>query len=520
MFINLCYDYYTAAGFDDCQADFIRYTQAPYNIFKKGSKSVIRLNDKMKKKSTVIIICIVAVIVSAGATFLALNVLPNIIAKTSQTQTTTQPTTQTTTRKPHLTTQKQTTAAPTTQAEPVIDLNSLSIIDLYPLSLTGGNCEVKHCQGIAVDKKNEYVYFSYTSQIIKCNFEGDIVGSVTGFGGHLGDITFNEEDGMIYCGHYLPGRTSMGIVIFNASKITKVGMKPSSDIVRTVTLKEPKQYYDASVTFEKKDKKTKEVTKTTYSHRYGVSGIDGVTFGPNFFNKDGKELLTVACGIFSDTQRSDNNYQILLQYDVTDWWNKYAKPYSMTAHSSGPEKANGKCFLYTGNTKYGVQTMEYFDELNLWILNCYAGDKAQFENYNIFAIDADVKPVYQELKGQPKTDKQYVLSLYQDGSHDTKNDIYGWHTRYGVQGIAYMGDGLFYITRPYKTWTGIRAAICYLCVWSPENKNPFKIAADIGNDYSISKKPRIEPKTTAESPKTTKSAEVTNIIDSIREFLF
>lgn len=474
----------------------------------------------MKKKLTIVIVCVVTLLLSAGITLFMLNILPSITANTSQTQTTARPAAQTTTRKPHLTTQKKTTAAPTTQAETVIDLNSLSIIDLYPLSLTGGNCEVKHCQGIAVDKKNEFVYFSYTSQIIKCNFEGDIVGSVTGFGGHLGDITFNEEDGMIYCGHYLPGRTSMGIVIFKASKITKVGMKPSEDIVRTVTLKEPKQYYDSSVTFEKKNKETGEITKTTYPHRYGVSGIDGVTFGPDFMKKSDKEYLTVACGIYSDTQRNDNNYQILLQYDVTDWWSKYAKPYSMTAHTSGPEKANGRYFLYTGNTSYGVQTMEYFDELNIWILNCYAGDKEQFENFNIFAIDADVKPAYKKLKGQPKTDMQYVLSLYQDGTHDKKNDIYGWHTKYGVQGIAYMGDGLFYVTRPYKTWMGVRAAICYLCVWYPENSNPFKIAADIGNDYSISKKPRVETKTTSSSKRTTGASEVTNIIDAIKEFIF
>lgn len=472
----------------------------------------------MKKTVTIIITCVVTILIAIVAALFVLDILPLKTANIIQVQTTTQPLTQTTTRKPHLTTQKQTTAAPIKQEETVIDLNSLSIIDLYPLSLTGGNCEVKHCQGIAVDKKNEYIYFSYTSQIIKCNFEGEIVGSVTGFGGHLGDITFNEEDGMIYCGHYLPGRTSMGIVIFNASKITKVGMKPTEDIVRTVTLKEPKEYHDASVTFEKKDKETGDITKTSYSHRYGVSGIDGVTFGPDFMKRSGKQYLTVACGIYSEPQRSDNNYQILLQYDVTDWWKKYAKPYSMKAHTSGPEKCNGKYFVYTGNTSFGVQTMEYFDELNIWILNCYAGEKEEFENFNVFTIDGDVMPVYKKLKGQPKTDKQYVLSLYQDGKHDIKNDIYGWHTKYGVQGIAYMGDGLFYITRPYKTWTGIRTAICYLCVWSPEKNNPFQLAAGVDNNYSISKKPRVEPTTTAAATKAPNLSESGNIIDSIKNF--
>lgn len=452
----------------------------------------------MKKTITKIITCILTVAVVCAAGYFTLNIAKRV----NEDESTTETTLQTTTRKAHRTTAPNTTEKATqgTTAEPIIDLNALSIIDLYPLSLTGGNCEIKHCQGIAVDKKNEYIYFSYTRQIIKCNFDGDIVGSVTGFVGHLGDITFNEKDGKVYCSYDLPKIAGICIAIFDVSKITKVGMKPTGDVVRTVNLKDPKRLFDATVTLKKKDSKTGQVTTTEYSHRYGVSGIDGITFGPDFMKKSGKELLTVACGVLRDNGRDDNNYQVLFQYDVTDWWTTYAKPYSAKPHSSGPDKANGKYFLYTGNTSYGVQTMEYFDELNLWIINCYPGRKKSFENYTVFVVDGDVMPKYQKLKGQPKTDRQYVLSLYQDGEHDEKNDIYGWYASYGVQGVAYMGDGLFYITRPYTTWTGITAAICYLCVWDPEKDDPFQLAAGIGNDYSISKKPRIEPTT---APKTT-----------------
>lgn len=407
------------------------------------------------------------------------------------------------------TTSAPTTAAPTTaqpvETEPMIDLDALSIIDLYPLSLAGGSWDVKHCQGIAIDKKNGYIYYSYTTILVKCKMDdGSIVGTVNVPGGHLGDITFNEKDGKIYCGYYTTGRKGFYIVIFNADKITKNDMKPTKDIVRTVFVKDAWDDYCATVTFteETTQPTANEAGETTptakpktysYSHRYGTSGIDGVTFGPDFSGKiKNKELLTVAYGIYPDATRKDNDYQILLQYDVSSWWNTIAQPYSTTTfHRSCPESANGKYFLYTGNTFYGVQTMEYFDELNLWILCTYRKErKSDFLPFSIFAIDGDVAPVLQTVKNQPTKEKQLVLSLYHDGQYDSKNNLYGWNSSYGVQGIAYMGDGLFYIVRPYKSWTGTKTAICYLNAWSGETPDPFTLAAGIGNDYSISKKIR------------------------------
>lgn len=457
----------------------------------------------MKKYIKTALLCVFAVIVCVSSLYAAVRYFGLEISfgekETTAEVQTTQPQTTAPTTTEATTAAETTTAAPTTsqtQPETLIDLNNLTVIDLYPLSLAGGGWDVKHCQGIAVDAEKGYIYYSYTTILVKCDFDGNIVGTVSGIEGHLGDITFNKKDGKIYCGYYAEGRKGFYIVIFDADKITKKNMKPTGDLVRTVFLPEAYNDYCAKVLFETDD------SKQTLSHKYGCSGIDGVSFGPDFSGKiKNKELLTVAYGIYSEPQRTDNDYQVLLQYDVSSWWSSLSKPYSSKEfHRTGPQSVNGKYFVYTGNTTYGVQTMEYFDELNLWILSCYKGKKEMFSNFSLFAIDGDVAPKREKLKGQSTEDKQLVLSLYQDGSYDKKNDIYGWYSSYGVQGIAYMGDGLFYIVRPYKSWTGTKTAICYLNVWAPQNSDPFTLAAGIGTEYTISKKPRVEPTT---KPKTT-----------------
>ena len=66
----------------------------------------------------------------------------------------------------------------------------------YPIFTgTHGNC---HIQGIAVDHKKGYIYYSFTTMLIKSTLEGKIVGSVNGLTGHLGCIDFNEADGRVY----------------------------------------------------------------------------------------------------------------------------------------------------------------------------------------------------------------------------------------------------------------------------------------------------------------------------------
>ena len=46
----------------------------------------------------------------------------------------------------------------------------------YPIFTgTHGNC---HIQGIAVDHKKGYIYYSFTTMLIKSTLQGEIIGSV------------------------------------------------------------------------------------------------------------------------------------------------------------------------------------------------------------------------------------------------------------------------------------------------------------------------------------------------------
>jgi len=390
---------------------------------------------------------------------------------TQTTVTTTVPTTE-------APTQAQTTQPPTVTETPVIDFSDFSIIDICPLSLASGSWDVSHCQGIAVDRQNEYIYYSYTHTFVKCDFKGNVIGTITGIKGHLGDVCFNEEDGKVYSTLNPPGKKALYVAIIDVDNLDEIGLNAAkSGLIRTVHIKDAFADFSATVTVNEKE----------YKKRYGVSGLDGITFGPSFETGKGN-FLTVACGILSETERPDNNYQILLQYDISTWWKIYSEPLSYkTYHQSGPA-CNGKYFLYTGNTNYGVQTMTYFDEMNLWLLNVYQTKKSSYRKYTLFTIDGDIKPVEKELLGQPEPDVQKVLTLYRDGDYDSKNDIYGWYSEKGSLGIEYIGDCLFYIIHPFKTWYETQTAVAYLYVWDSSQSSPFTLAAGIDKDYKITKK--------------------------------
>ena len=66
-------------------------------------------------------------------------------------------------------------------------------IVMLPLEIDSGRWNYGHCQGIAVDGKREYIYYSFTTALIKTDLEGNVVGTVTGLLGHLGCIAFVQE---------------------------------------------------------------------------------------------------------------------------------------------------------------------------------------------------------------------------------------------------------------------------------------------------------------------------------------
>ena len=321
-----------------------------------------------------------------------------------------------------------------------------------PLSIKTGEWKGGHIQGIAVDRERKYIYCSYTTEFIKLDMEGNLIGSVRGFTGHLGCMAYNYEDGRVYASlEYKNDAIGRGILdhlgikeeiqnafyvaIFDVDKIDRPDMNAETDdVMTTVWLKEVADDYLAVWKENGMEKK----------HRYGCSGIDGMTFAPAF-EGEGQRLL-VAYGIYSDVNRTDNDYQVLLSYKPEE-----LKPYEalLTAeniHTSGPEACEERYFVYTGNTSWGIQNLEYDPYTGDLYAAVYKGVKPQFSNYSMFVIKGEQTPVLEELIGYGG-EMGKVLALKGKG-----NDF-----PYGSTGIISLGDGSFYFSEDYhnpeeKSW--------------------------------------------------------------------
>ena len=171
-------------------------------------------------------------------------------------------------------------------------------------------------------------------------------------------------------------------------------------------------------------------------------------------------MLTIAYGIYSDVNRTDNDYQVLLQYDVKSW-SKYEAIHSQeNLHRNGPEKPEGKYFVFTGNTSWGVQNLEYDKHSNRWFLACYQGAKPQYANYSLFCVDGANKAKVKSLQGVDYQKKGAVLPLAKAGAIDPGDKrVRGWYNRYGACGMHALGDGYFYLTKHGKDKTGRNATL-------------------------------------------------------------
>ncbi len=352
-----------------------------------------------------------------------------------------------------------------------------------PKKLVSEYYRAGHVQGVAVDAKREYVYLSFTTMLVKMDMQGNVVGTVTGLLGHLGCIEFNEEDGRVYGSlEYKDDSIGKGILkregvnkeleigfyvaIFDVDKITRRDMSAERDGVMTsVLLKTVVEDYKAKVRVESGEK---------VEHRHGCSGFDGMSFGPSF-DGSGKTMLTIAYGIYRDNNRSDNDYQVLLQYD-TRKWAKYELPLSQyNMHRSGPVRPQGKYFVYTGNTSWGVQNLEYDKDGKRWFLACYPGRKPHFPNYTLFVVDGTKKAKRECLRGVSYERKGEVLQLINQGNSDNANpQIRGWHNKLGVYGIAALGNDYFYLVQAKKQ-KKIQGAIIHLARYVGTEEKAFEL---------------------------------------------
>lgn len=323
-----------------------------------------------------------------------------------------------------------------------------------------------HVQGIAVDRKGGFVYYSFTNMLAKYDFEGRLIGTLTGWSGHLGDLDFNPADGKIYGSLEYGKQDAFYIAIIDGGRIDRVGMTaPGTDLLRAIYLPEVTHDYVADLDGDGKA-----------DHRYGCSGIDGIAFGPAFGRTDGRLYLTVAYGIYGDVARRDNDHQVLLQYDAARWA-RIARPINEQAlHHSGPERPRHKYFVRTGNTRYGVQNLAYDPSLQRWFMGVYQGAKPDWPNYGLFAVDARSRPVRAALPGitpQGHITAQYglVLPLAADGLHDAKTAVRGWNQKADV-GLQPLGDGLYYLVRN-GGGKDRQSATLTLSQWTGEPAHPF-----------------------------------------------
>ena len=303
-----------------------------------------------------------------------------------------------------------------------------------------------HIQGIALDRANGWLYCSFTTELVKYDLDGKLLGSVTGLTGHLGCLAFGP-DGRVYgsleykndsIGQGIRRRTGAEFTgnafyaaIFDGEKITREGMDACADgVMKTVYLA------DVVADFEYE---CEQPGGGRLMHRCGCAGIDGVTFAPLPGQPDGKLMFTAACGIYGDVTRADNDYQVLLCYD-TSRWEEVARPLKQEAmHVSGFEAPLHKFFVYTGNTVFGVQNLEYDSLTRSIYMAVYAGKKPEFPNFPMFAVDLTVPARVETLRGVEEEGE--VLTLRTDGECHEESGVSGYRFKLGATGLYSFGDG-------------------------------------------------------------------------------
>jgi hypothetical protein len=323
----------------------------------------------------------------------------------------------------------------------------------YPdiIRIEGGSL---HVQGIALDQKNDCMYCSFTSAFFKTDLEGNVIGSVTGINGHLGAMTFDSNGRKAYAsleikndeigraianslGEEVHQKDQSGFFIaeIDVDKITGLEMQ-FEEIITLHKVEDAVEDYLACVTIDREE----------IEHRYGCSGIDGITIGPGFGSgKKRSDHLYVAYGVYGDTSRTDNDHNIIICYSLKD----LSKPV-------------GKYFIHTGNTRYGVQNMAYDKASRMLYLAVYKGNKPQYENYDLFAIDIDSVPYSAVLKDVP----------YDTESHLQLDVAKAWHFKWGSTGLCPLGDGRWYISENGKE-NGIQICNATLYLGTDDPENPF-----------------------------------------------
>ena len=346
-----------------------------------------------------------------------------------------------------------------------------------PKKIEGGHYPQGHVQGIAVDTKQGFVYYSFTTSLVKTDLQGNLIGSVEGLTGHLGCIDISPEDGRIYgsleykndsIGQGIfkrlgrdgaPLENAFYIAVFEADRITRPNMDAERDaIMNAVYLPDVVRDFEAE-------------GLDGHPHRYACSGCDGLAFAPAFgADADAPCMLMLAYGIYGNTERTDNDHQVILQYDPRVF-DAYAKPLRQEApHHDGPS-ADARYFAYTGNTNWGVQNLCYDAEARRMLLFVYRGKKAHFPNYGLYAVDCTKPPKIAPLMGL-NGEEGPLLPAAEIGILHEESGVRGFEMDLGQCGIHALGNSLFYIAKPYSVTEGQKHHGATLLLYRYTGKEP------------------------------------------------
>lgn len=354
-------------------------------------------------------------------------------------------------------------------------------IPALPREINPGEWTEGHVQGIAIDTYRQYMYYSFTTVLVKTDMQGNVIGTCSGLTGHLGCIAFNGGDGKVWgsieykhdsigkgimarTGRALAEEDAFYIGIFDVEKIDRVGMDAETDgIMKAVYLPDVVEDFAGA-------------GLDGQPHRYACSGIDGTGFGPVFgAPRTSQFMLYVAYGIYGDNSRRDNDHNVILQFD----WRHFAaaaQPLRQDQPHHSGVRCDKKYFLYTGNTTWGIQNLEYDSYLDAWLVAVYRGKKESFRNPPMFIIDRKVLPVEAELRGLDG-ERGELLTLKEIGTPDEANGLWGCDYPKGQTGMIALGDGYYYFSYEGRTPAPEKKHTCVvrLARFNPENPELFEV---------------------------------------------
>ncbi|MDO5015751.1 MAG: hypothetical protein Q4E09_01880 [Eubacteriales bacterium] len=290
-----------------------------------------------------------------------------------------------------------------------------------------------HLQGICVDDEMKYAYLSYTDTLLKLDLaSGEVVGSVCDFGpgsitaeggAHIGCLAY--YNGKVYGSleYKSPGKKFF-LVVFDPSKITEIGMsfQDMEEGVDAVLLAEPTADFRDPLNDEPSSDDGTAVNNDPLGHRFGCSGIDGVTFARLPGDDSDKIYCLVAYGIFANgeewQQRYDNNYNIIQVYDPEMFDEHYdpetgegdsvlrrfvyERGIDMSFEENEALNAVDTYYVWTGTTTWGCQNLEAERDSRDIVLYTYSTPKKGWEKWSqadaAFVIDGEAGYELKELE--------------------------------------------------------------------------------------------------------------------------